>query len=96
MMDSSTTQFSHVKPGDTEFVPGGLRDFFLYRDLGIAEATHGEVIAHLAKANMAPETARVGTAMRRIFRWLLWSMAAAASCTDESASRPLAAAADSY
>ena len=30
------TTFSHVKPGDTEFKQGGLRDFFLYRDLGIA------------------------------------------------------------
>ena len=56
MLDRTTTLFSHVKPGDTEFVAGGLRDFFLYRDLGIAEATHGKVIAHLVKANMAPET----------------------------------------
>lgn len=30
--------------------------FFLFRDLGIAEATNGKVIAHLVKANMAPET----------------------------------------
>ena len=30
------SKFSHVKPGDTEFKGGGLRDFFLYRDLGIA------------------------------------------------------------
>jgi quercetin dioxygenase-like cupin family protein len=52
----SATQFSHVKPGDTEYVSGGLRDFFLYRDLGVAEATNGKVIAHLVKANMAPET----------------------------------------
>jgi quercetin dioxygenase-like cupin family protein len=56
MLNRTTTQFSHVKPGDTEFVSGGLRDFFLYRDLGVAEATHGKVIAHLVKANMAPET----------------------------------------
>ena len=55
MLDRTGTQFSHVKPADTDFVPGGLRDFFLYRDLGIAEATHGKVIAHLVKANMAPE-----------------------------------------
>ena len=32
-------KFSHVKPGDTDYKGGGLRDFFLYRDLGIAEAT---------------------------------------------------------
>jgi mannose-6-phosphate isomerase-like protein (cupin superfamily) len=43
--------FSHVKPGDTEYKGGGLRDFFLYRDLGIASATGGQVICHLVKAN---------------------------------------------
>ncbi len=51
----SSTEFSHVKPGDTRFVSGGLRDFFLYRDLGVAAATHGKVVAQLVKANMAPE-----------------------------------------
>ena len=55
MLDRTTTRFSHVKAGDTEYVSGGLRDFFLYRDLGVAQATHGKVIAHLVKANMAPE-----------------------------------------
>src|SRR5258708_28550455 len=44
-------KFSHVKPGDTEFTSEGLRDFFLYRDLGIAAATGGQVICHLVKAN---------------------------------------------
>ena len=44
-------KFSHVKPGDTEYKGGGLRDFFLYRDLGIADATGGQVICHLVKAN---------------------------------------------
>jgi quercetin dioxygenase-like cupin family protein len=48
-------QFSHVKPGETQFLPGGLRDFFLYRDLGVAAATNGKVIAHLVKANAPPE-----------------------------------------
>ena len=56
MTEPTVTQFSHVKPADTAFAPGGLRDFFLYRDLGVAEATNGKVIAHLVKANMAPET----------------------------------------
>ena len=51
----SDTDFSHVKPSDTQFLPGGLRDFFLYRDLGVAKATRGKVIAHLVKANMPPE-----------------------------------------
>jgi quercetin dioxygenase-like cupin family protein len=49
------TEFSHVKPGDTQYRGGGLRDFFLYRDLGIAGATKGKVIAHLVKANMPPD-----------------------------------------
>jgi len=50
-------KFSHVKPGDTDYKGGGLRDFFLYRDLGIADATGGQVICHLVKANpdMPPE-----------------------------------------
>ncbi|HTK00394.1 MAG TPA: cupin domain-containing protein [Bordetella sp.] len=47
--------FSHVRPGDTEFRSGGLRDFFVYRDLGIAAATRGKVIAQLVRANEAPE-----------------------------------------
>ena len=46
---------SHVKPGDTPWKGGGLRDFFLYRDLGVAEATGGRVIAQLVKANQPPE-----------------------------------------
>jgi quercetin dioxygenase-like cupin family protein len=55
MTDQTATRFSHVKPGDTPWRSDGLRDFFLYKDLGIAAATHGKVIAHLVKANMAPE-----------------------------------------
>ena len=57
-MQTCTTQFSHVKPGDTEFTTGGLRDFFAYRDLGIAAATNGKVIAQLVRANNPP---KVGT-----------------------------------
>lgn len=51
----STTDFVHTKVADTQFLPGGLRDFFLYKDLGVSKATHGKVIAHIAKANMPPE-----------------------------------------
>ncbi len=54
-MQTQENSFSHVKPGDTSFVGGGLRDFFTYRDLGIAKATGGKVIAHLVRANNAPE-----------------------------------------
>ncbi|MFZ6647821.1 cupin domain-containing protein [Undibacterium sp. TJN25] len=56
MSDAAATKFSHVKLADTAFESGGLRDFFLYRDLGVAEATNGKVIAHLVRANKAPET----------------------------------------
>jgi quercetin dioxygenase-like cupin family protein len=49
------TAFSHIGDGDTPFQSGGLRDFFLYRDLGIAEATNGLVVAQLVKANLPPE-----------------------------------------
>ena len=47
--------FSHVKEGDTEFKADGLRDFFLYRDLGIAKATGGKIVATLVRANKPPE-----------------------------------------
>src|SRR5262249_16576482 len=36
---AAVKKFSHVKPEDTDYKGGGLRDFFLYRDLGIADAT---------------------------------------------------------
>jgi quercetin dioxygenase-like cupin family protein len=49
------SEFSHNKPNDTQFESDGLRDFFQYRDLGIKAATGGRVIAHLVRANAAPE-----------------------------------------
>ena len=55
MSDTAINKFSHVKPGDTEFKGIGLRDFFMYRDLGIAAATGGKVIAQLTRAQDAPE-----------------------------------------
>jgi len=50
------SEFSHVKLGDTKAVGDGLRDFFLYRDLGIAAATGGRVLAQIVTANSAPTT----------------------------------------
>ena len=55
MLDRTVTKFSHDKPDDTQFRMDGLRDFFIYRDLGVAEATAGKVIAQLVRANNAPE-----------------------------------------
>ena len=53
--DTETTTFAHVKPGDTHYRGDGLRDFFLYRDLGIGAATQGKVLAQLVIAHNAPE-----------------------------------------
>ena len=53
--EAIATAFSHIGEGETEWRSDGLRDFFLYRDLGIAAATNGQVIAQLVKANLAPE-----------------------------------------
>jgi quercetin dioxygenase-like cupin family protein len=47
--------FSHIHPHDTEYHGQGLRDFFVYRDLGIADATDGKVVMQLVKANKPPE-----------------------------------------
>ncbi|WP_063551201.1 cupin domain-containing protein [Burkholderia territorii] len=54
MSTPTPTAFSHVKPHDTAYQGEGLRDFFLYRDLGIAAATNGKVVAQLVRANHAP------------------------------------------
>ncbi len=54
-MYKPSTQQSHIKPADSPWRGGGLRDFFLYKDLGVAAATEGRVLAQLVKANMAPE-----------------------------------------
>jgi mannose-6-phosphate isomerase-like protein (cupin superfamily) len=52
MLDKTiVNEFTHLKPGDTEWRSDGLRSFFLYKDLGIKDATGGRVIAHLVKAN---------------------------------------------
>ena len=47
--------FSHVKPNDTAFHTEGLREFFAYREHGIAAATDGRVVAQIVRANQAPE-----------------------------------------
>lgn len=52
--DVPATTFSHVKPEDTDFCDGGLRGFFQYRDLGVAAATNGKVVAQLVRAKSPP------------------------------------------
>lgn len=46
--------FSHVSEHDREWRGDGLRDFFLYKDLGIKEASGGGMLLHLVKANKPP------------------------------------------
>ena len=55
MLDKTATKFSRLEPADTPWRSDGLRDFFLYKDPGILEATAGLVIAHPVKASNAPE-----------------------------------------
>ena len=47
-------EFSHVKSGDVVPTVDGLRDFFKYQDLGIADATNNAVIAQIVSANSPP------------------------------------------
>jgi quercetin dioxygenase-like cupin family protein len=53
-MTETTTKFSHVHADENVYRDDGLRDFFQYRDLGIAGATSGKVVAHLVRAMSAP------------------------------------------
>jgi mannose-6-phosphate isomerase-like protein (cupin superfamily) len=43
-------KFSHSEAAAATFEPRGLRGYFEYRDLGIADATDGEVVAHVIRA----------------------------------------------
>lgn len=52
-MNASTFHVSHAR--DDDFTNTGLREFFAYRDLGIAEATGGRIGAHLIRARSAQD-----------------------------------------
>ena len=43
-------KFSHSTPLTSGFEQRGLRSYFEYRDLGIRDATGGEVVAHVIRA----------------------------------------------
>ena len=47
---SEAQKFSHHDGDKSEFEQRGLRSYFEYRDLGIADASNGEVIAHVIRA----------------------------------------------
>ena len=47
---SEAQKFSHHEGDKSEFEQRGLRSYFEYRDLGIADASNGDVIAHVIRA----------------------------------------------
>lgn len=47
---TKTQKFSHSIGEVAKFAPQGLRGYFEYRDLGIADASNGEVVAHVVRA----------------------------------------------
>ena len=47
---SEAQKFSHHEGDKSEFEERGLRSYFEYRDLGVADASNGEVIAHVIRA----------------------------------------------
>jgi mannose-6-phosphate isomerase-like protein (cupin superfamily) len=47
---SEAQKFSHHEGDKSEFEQRGLRSYFEYRDLGVADASNGEVIAHVIRA----------------------------------------------
>ena len=49
-MNETTHSFSVKRAREADFAGDGLRDFFVYRDLGIGEATRGQFGAHLIRA----------------------------------------------
>ena len=69
MLDRTVTKFSHIKPDDTQFRIDGLRDFFIYRDLGVAEAN--ALAAGLFSATMAEVTTVDIDAHDQLMAWVL-------------------------
>ena len=47
---SDTWKFVHNEATEAEWTPG-LREIFEYRDLGIKDATNGDYVAHIIRAN---------------------------------------------
>jgi hypothetical protein len=56
-------KFAHVKPGDTPWVGEGLRDFFLYRDLGVAMPPAGACWRNWSRPTAGPRKVPTGTSM---------------------------------
>ncbi len=50
MEDRTHWNFGHSQASEAEWTPG-LREIFEYRDLGVAEATKGDYVAHVIRHN---------------------------------------------
>jgi hypothetical protein len=55
MNTKPSTDFSHLRPSNTSFRGEGLRDFFEYDDIGIADETKGRIVAQLVRTKNAPQ-----------------------------------------
>jgi quercetin dioxygenase-like cupin family protein len=57
------TLFSHQKASDSaaKYAGEGLREFFVYRDMGIIDATHGKLRVQLVRAARKSSEAKGGT-----------------------------------
>ena len=55
MPDQAGNTFAHLKQGDSDLEGEGLREFFLYRDLGIKDATgHRPLFVRLFRRHGIP------------------------------------------
>lgn len=57
-MGKDSWKFSHNEAADAVFTEG-MRKIFEYRDLGVKDATNGDYVAHIVKANGRKDTDEV-------------------------------------
>ncbi|SDF64796.1 MULTISPECIES: cupin domain-containing protein [Thalassobaculum] len=57
-MGKETWKFSHNEAANAVFTEG-MRKIFEYRDLGVKDATNGDYVAHIVKANGRKDTDEV-------------------------------------
>ncbi|MDF1792046.1 MAG: cupin domain-containing protein [Thalassobaculaceae bacterium] len=57
-MTKETWKFSHNEAAESVFT-AGMRKIFEYRDLGVKDATNGDYVAHIVKANGKKSTDEV-------------------------------------
>ena len=55
MLDRVLARFAHVKSADRPWRSEGPGDFLLYKDLGVFDATNGQVVVQLVRAAKAPQ-----------------------------------------